>query len=108
MRLLHYDDLCTDLGGQMRALAAWLEIDVRERAWPEMVAAAEFSSMRARADQLVPARILKDNTVFFRRGRSGAAAELLGEAELRRYQTRVDQDVWSDLVQWLHRKRAAG
>lgn len=27
----------------MRALAAWLEIDVSERAWPEPVAAAEFS-----------------------------------------------------------------
>jgi Sulfotransferase domain len=71
VRLVHYDDLCTDLGGQMRALAAWLEIDVCERAWPELVAAAEFSSMRARADQLVPARgrILKDNAAFFRRGR---------------------------------------
>jgi aryl sulfotransferase len=107
VRLVHYDDLCTDLGGQMRALAAWLEIDVCERAWPELVAAAEFSSMRARADQLVPARgsILKDNAAFFRRGRPGAAAELLGDAELRRYQTRVEQHAPTDLVRWLHRKR---
>jgi hypothetical protein len=110
VRLVRYDDLCTDLGGQMRALATWLEIDVCERAWPELVAAAEFSSMRARADQLVPARgsILKDNAAFFRRGRPGAAAELLGEAELRRYQTRVEQHAPPDLVRWLHRERAAG
>jgi aryl sulfotransferase len=107
VRLVRYDDLCTDLGGQMRALAAWLEIDVCERAWPELVAAAEFSSMRARADQLVPARgsILKDNAAFFRRGRPGAAAELLDEAELRRYRTRVEQHAPPDLVRWLHRKR---
>jgi hypothetical protein len=58
---------------------------------PELVAAAEFSSIRARADQLVPASILKDNTAFFRRGRPDAAAELLGEAELRRYRSRVEQ-----------------
>ena len=110
VRLVHYDDLCTDLGGQMRALAAWLDIDVCEPAWPELVAAAEFSSMRARADQLVPARggILKDNIAFFRRGRPGAAAELHGEAELRRYRTRGEQHAPPDLVQWLHRKRAAG
>jgi hypothetical protein len=78
--------------------------------WPALVAAAEFSSMRARADQLVPARgsILNDNTMFFRRGRPGAAAELLGEAELRRYQTRVERHAAPDLVRWLHQKRAAG
>jgi aryl sulfotransferase len=80
-RLVHYDDLRADLGGQMRAQAAWLDIHVAEQAWPELVAAAGFSFMRARADQLAPASgILKDNTAFFRRGRFGAAAELLSEA----------------------------
>jgi hypothetical protein len=54
VRLVHYNDLCTDLAGQMHALAAWLDLDVGEPAWPALVAAAEFSSMRARADQLVP------------------------------------------------------
>jgi aryl sulfotransferase len=105
VRLVHYNDLCTDLAGQMHALAAWLDLDVGEPVWPALVAAAEFSSMRARADQLVPARgsILNDNTMFFRRGRPGAAAELLGEAELRRYQTRVERHAPPDLVRWLHK-----
>jgi len=108
VRLVHYDDLRTDLEGHVHALAAWLDIDVCKPAWPELVAAAEFSSMRARAEHLVPARgsILKDSAAFFRRGRSGAAAELLGEADLRRYQTRVEQHAPPDLVRWLHRTRA--
>jgi aryl sulfotransferase len=108
VRLVHYNDLCSDLAGQMRALAAWLDLDVAERVWPELVAAAEFSSMRARADQLVPARgrILNDNARFFRRGRPGAAADLLSEADLRRYQTRVEQHAPPDLVRWLHQKPA--
>ncbi len=106
VRLVHYDDLLADLGGQMRAQAAWLDIDVAEDAWPELVAAGGFSSMRARADQLVPASgILKDNAAFFRRGRSGAAAELLSEAELRRYRTRVERHAPTDLARWLHRER---
>jgi aryl sulfotransferase len=110
VRLLHYDDLRADLGGQMRAHAAWLDIDVAEHVWPQLVAAAGFSAMRARADQLVPASggFMKDNTAFFRRGRSGAAAELLSEAELRHYHTRVEQHAPTDLVRWLHRERPIG
>lgn len=34
--LVHYDDLCADLAGEMRGLAAALGIAVPERAWPAM------------------------------------------------------------------------
>ena len=52
--LVHYDDLCADLEGQMRGIAWRLGIAVPERAWPALTQAATFEQMRDRSDQLVP------------------------------------------------------
>ena len=52
--LLHYADLKTDLEGQMRELAARLHIDVPEDKWPVLVEAAQFASMKAKAESLAP------------------------------------------------------
>jgi len=103
--LVHYDDLVADLEGQMRRLATRLTIHVPEDRWPALVAAAGFTAMRARADQLVPdpASILKDSGAFFRRGRPGEARELLSSSQLARYRTRVAQLAPNDLRSWLHR-----
>ena len=52
--LVHYDDLCADLEGQMRGIAWRLGIAVPERAWPALTQAATFEHMRDRSDRLVP------------------------------------------------------
>lgn len=103
--LVHYDDLMDDLQGQMRRLAGLLDIAVPEDRWPELVAAAGFPAMRDRAAQLAPdpAGILKDPTAFFRRGRPGAARELLTAADLARYASRAAELALPDLLAWLHR-----
>ena len=54
--LVHYDDLSADLEGQMRWLAGQLGIAVPQQAWPALVRAATFESMRDSADTLVPDR----------------------------------------------------
>jgi aryl sulfotransferase len=103
--LVHYDDLVADLDGEMRRLAALLGIDVPEQTWPDLVAAATFSSMRARAERSAPdpASVLKDSTAFFRRGTSGAGREALTDDEVVRYADRVAQLAPPDLLAWLHR-----
>jgi hypothetical protein len=85
--LVHYDDLLADLAGQMRRLAAVLDVQVSGDLWPRLVAAASFASMRAAAERVAPdpASVLKDSSAFFRRGTSGAGRELLGEADLAVY-----------------------
>ena len=70
----HYDDLKADLEGQMRRLAARLDISVPEDRWPELVDAATFERMRAGADRIAPDTthaIWQDNQQFFHRGTSG-------------------------------------
>lgn len=103
--LVHYDDLSNDLEGEMRRLAARLGIEVPDTKWPELVHAAGFDQMRARAEQLAPDAMgtLKDRARFFRRGSSGAGREVLPAEELARYNARAAELAPPDLLDWLHR-----
>jgi aryl sulfotransferase len=103
--LVHYDDLLADLDGEMRRLAALLAIAVPDEIWPGLVAAAGFDSMRSRAKRAAPdpASVLKDPSAFFRRGTSGAGAEVLTTDEVARYHARTAQLAPPDLLAWLHR-----
>ena len=101
--LVRYDDLLADLDGQMRLLARQLGIAVPEQAWPALVRAATFESMRGSADTVVPtAGLFKSNAAFFRRGTSGAGREILSDEELAAYHARVSQLAPSDMLTWLH------
>ena len=101
--LVHYDNLSADLDGQMRRLAGQLGIAVPEKAWPALVRAATFESMKGSADTLVPAAgIFKNNAAFFRRGTSGAGREILSDEELTAYYLRVAPLAPPDMLTWLH------
>jgi hypothetical protein len=103
--LVHYDDLQADLEGEMRRLADRFGIDVPEATWPTLVEAAGFASMQARARELAPGAngVLKSPEAFFRRGRSGAAREILDGAAIARYEARASALAPPDLLRWLHR-----
>jgi aryl sulfotransferase len=102
--LLHYADLCADLEGQMRWLAARLDIAVPEASWPGLVAAATFANMRESAEEITGSgQILKSAAAFFRRGSSGAGAELLSADELAQYEARAASLAPADMLSWLHR-----
>jgi aryl sulfotransferase len=105
VRLIHYDDLLTDLDAQMRQMATWLGIDVPADRWPALVEAATFAAMRDQARTLAPDPngVLKDHQAFFRQGRSGAGQEVLTPGESRRYHDRAAELAPPDLLTWLHR-----
>jgi aryl sulfotransferase len=102
--LVHYADLCADLDGQMRQLANRLSIAVPDSAWPGLVEAATFASMRAAAEKITGSgQILKSAAAFFRRGTSGAGRELLADDELAHYYARAAGLAPPDMLRWLHR-----
>ena len=107
--LVHYDDLAADLEGQMRRIAERLGMDLPEPAWPALVRAATFESMRSSADRLIPTSgILKSNAAFFRRGTSGAGREVLTDEEIAAYHARAAQLAAPDMLAWLHSPGHAG
>ncbi len=104
--LVHYDDLCADLEGQMHWLAGRLGIAVPEQAWPALLQAATFERMKGLADRLAPPPppgTVSDPTAFFRRGSSGAGREILSDEEMAGYYARAAQLAPPDLLEWLHR-----
>jgi aryl sulfotransferase len=105
--LVRYEDLQRDLEATMRALAARLALTVPEGQWPALVEAASFEAMRAQAVRSWPSTsgVLRDPLLFFRRGRSGAASELLTNAEIAEYYRRAGERAPVDLLDWLHRGR---
>ncbi|MET8045291.1 sulfotransferase domain-containing protein [Micromonospora sp. NPDC005215] len=105
IELVHYDDLLADLGGEMRRLAERWGIPVPPERWPELVEAATFGQMRARADRLAPDRlgVLRDRRAFFRQGGSGQGRDLLDPSAQARYRERAEALAPADLLNWLHR-----
>jgi len=103
--LVHYADLIADLDGEMRRLAGRLGMSVPEATWPSLVEAATFERMRAQAERSVPdsSGVLIDPTAFFRRGTSGAGAEVLSPGELEAYADRAATLAQPELAAWLHR-----
>lgn len=74
IHMIHYSDLKADLESGMRRIAGVLNIDVPEAKWPALIAAAQFDSMKAKADKVAPDtrfKMWKDNSRFFNKGTSG-------------------------------------
>ena len=101
--LLRYEDFLSDLDLQMRRLAALLGLPTDGAGWAELVAAASFDHMRARAAALAPdpKGVLQERARFFRRGSSGAGRESLDDDEFAAYLDRLRQLGSADLLRWL-------
>lgn len=49
VHFMHFGDMLADTEGEMRRLAAFCEIEVREERWPQIVAAVQLDAMRKEA-----------------------------------------------------------
>lgn len=107
--LVHFADLLHDLDDEMRRIAAFLDIPVREAIWPSLVGAARFTAMQADADALMPqARAMfRDDTRFFHRGTNGGWRDVLTEADLALYDAKVRAKFTPGLAAWLEGGRTA-
>lgn len=103
VHLFHYGDMRDDLRAEMTRLADALGVDAPT---DELVNAARFEQMKARADQLAPntdGQLWQSNTQFFEKGRSGEWKDLIGDEGLPRYEkalAALGPD--PSLVSWLH------
>jgi len=106
--MLHYSDLKSDLEGEMKRLAEFLDIEVPDSLWPELVAAASFESMKNKADQLAPqvtSEVWIDASQFFKSGTNGQWQELLGADQIALYQQVMAERLDPDLANWLESGR---
>lgn len=109
--LVHFNDLKADLPGEMRRIAAFLGIEVREEAWPELEAAAGFEAMRAAGGELMPqtrAMFAEGGPDrFFHKGTNGRWHDVLTDADQALYAARVREKFSPGLAAWIEGGRAA-
>lgn len=102
--LVHYADLKTDLDGEMRRIAAFLDIPVDETLWPTLVAAAGFEAMKRAGADLMPGAELSfegGHHTFLNKGTNGRWQTELTDEDLALYQRRVEAELSPGLAHWL-------
>lgn len=110
--LLHYADMKADLDGEMRRIAAFLDIPVDEAVWPSLVAAADFSAMQRDGETLmagIDVAFEGGHETFLNKGTNGRWQGELTPEDLALYQNRVETELSPDLALWLEQgRRGAG
>ena len=101
--LVHFNDLKNDLSGEMRRIAAFLEIEVPEAQWDAVVDRCTFESMRENADKVAPFDIMFEGGAegFLFKGTNGRWRDVLTSEELDRYQARAHACLPSEAIEWL-------
>jgi aryl sulfotransferase len=105
IELLHYNDLRADLEGQMRAIAAYLEIDVAESLWPQVVHACKFETVKANPERVVDPMydvlFERGGDTFIHKGTNGRWKDVLDEDEIALYHRAMARTLPSDCARWL-------
>ncbi len=112
VRLIHYADLRRDLEGEMRSLAAWLNIDVPEDRWAAVVDACRFETVKANPEKVMGAmadQVWKGGAhTFIHKGTNGRWKDVLTDEELAQYEAAMARTLPPDCARWLENGGAYG
>ena len=106
---VHYGDLLTDIDAEMRRIAAFLDIEVDEEAWPEILRVVRIESMREDAQRDGdPASMTFEGGAasFFYKGTNGRWRDTLTDDDLALYENAAST-LDPNLRSWLEGGRHA-
>jgi aryl sulfotransferase len=102
--LVHYNDLKADLDGEMRRIASFLGIEPPAEAWPRLVEAATFQSMKGDGKALLGEKLeaLFEGGAdrFLYKGTNGRWRDVMTAEDLALYES-VASRLTPGLAQWL-------
>jgi aryl sulfotransferase len=101
---LHFNNLKSDLPGEMRRIAAFLGIAIDETKFPSMVEHCTFDYMQRTASQHSPILDMvfqNGGRTFFNKGTNGRWKDLLTASDLQRYEEAVQANLTPDCARWL-------
>jgi aryl sulfotransferase len=107
--LVHYNDLKTDLPGEMRRVADFLGIAIPANLWPELVEATGFEAMRRDGKVLMgSAAVMFQGGAarFFHQGRNGRWRGVFKEKDLALYDIKVEAELPPACACWLAHGRS--
>ena len=103
MCLVHYANLLDDLDGEMRRIAAFLDVEVPDDLWAGVVERCRIDEMRAVAASTDGFTVRFDGGAdsFFHKGTNGRWVGVLTENQLRRYDQHVAAGLEPEAAAWL-------
>lgn len=110
--LVHYNDLKADLRGEMGRIATFLDIEIPDALWPELVDATTMDSMKRDGETLLPGmdRGFEGGVkTFLNKGTNGRWQGELTEEDNADFLARLDEELTPGLIAWLENgRRVAG
>lgn len=106
--LVHFNDLKADREGEMRRIAQFLEIELPEQVWAEIVEAAGFEAMKKNSAELLPqsSRIFKGGgSTFLHKGTNGRWRDVYRAEDIEEYDRRVAREFSPSLAAWCEQGR---
>ena len=104
VKLLHFEDLKTDMPGAIRDLAKFLEIPINEDKWDDILLHSSFNYMKANATKSVPlGGAFWDGgaETFIHKGVNGRWREVLSGDTVAAYEDRSRQELGDECARWL-------
>jgi aryl sulfotransferase len=102
--LLHFENLKNDMPGEIRRVAEFLEIDVDDYKWPDILKHCSFDYMKANATATVPlGGAFWDGgaQTFINKGVNGRWREVLSPEETATYEQRAVAELGAPCARWL-------
>jgi aryl sulfotransferase len=106
--LLHYENLKKDMPGEIRRIAAFLEIDIDEAKWNNILEHCSFDYMKKNGTKSVPlGGVLWDggSETFINKGVNGRWRDVLPKEESERYEKLCEEKLGTEAAQWLNTGR---
>ncbi len=101
---LHFADLKRDMEGEMRRIAAFLNIPIAEARWPVIVEYCSFDWMKKHATQSVPlGGAFWDGgaETFIHKGVNGCWKDVLTAEDIAEYEARAERELGPECARWM-------
>ena len=101
---VHFSDLKSDMPGEMRRIAKFLDIPIDEAKWQQMLDFCSFDYMKQNATQSVPlGGVFWDGgaQVFIHKGQNDRWRDVLTADDCKRYEARARAELGEDCARWL-------
>jgi aryl sulfotransferase len=102
--LMHYANLKRDLPGQIRRVAEFLDIEVSEGDWPNIIEHCTFDYMKKNAAKAAPlgGDIFEGGAEsFIFKGSNGRWRDMLTPTDVEAYETRALKELGPECAHWL-------
>lgn len=104
IQLFHYSDMLNDTEGEIRRMAAFLEIDVPGNAWDGIIKAVSFTEMKRQGELYAPAggQFWKGGAkTFLHKGTNNRWRDVLTDEELALYDAACARTLTAECREWL-------